>query len=57
MIALHPFSKAHESILQLWSPAAQARRQLPEAGLTELFVALHGMLFTNIQLDDFMRVL
>ncbi|EED78536.1 predicted protein [Postia placenta Mad-698-R] len=57
MIALHPFSKARESILQLWSPAAQARRQLPEAGLTELFVALHGMLFTNIQLDDFRRVL
>ncbi|KAH9951368.1 hypothetical protein B0H21DRAFT_718709 [Amylocystis lapponica] len=57
MITLHPFTTSRESILQLWSSAAQARRQAPDARLTELFVLLHGMLFTNIQLDDFSRVL
>ncbi|KAI0718812.1 hypothetical protein C8T65DRAFT_762042 [Cerioporus squamosus] len=57
MIALHPFSTARESILGMWSPTAQARRQILEARLTDLFVCLHGMLFTNIQLDDFKRVL
>ena len=41
----------------MWSPTAQARRQAPDARLTEIFVCLHGMLFTNIQLDDFKRVL
>ncbi|PCH38362.1 hypothetical protein WOLCODRAFT_115327 [Wolfiporia cocos MD-104 SS10] len=57
MIAFRPFDTSRESILQLWSPLAQKRRQAPEAGLTELFVLLHGMLFTNIQLDDFRGVL
>ncbi len=57
MVALHPFSTARESVLAMWSPAAQARRQAPDAKLSELFVLLHGMLFTNIQLDDFKRVL
>ncbi|EJF65625.1 hypothetical protein DICSQDRAFT_77263 [Dichomitus squalens LYAD-421 SS1] len=57
MVAFHPFSTARESVLAMWSPAAQARRQAPDARLTELFVLLHGMLFTNIQLDDFKRVL
>ncbi|CDO74731.1 hypothetical protein BN946_scf184686.g2 [Trametes cinnabarina] len=57
MVAFHPFATARESVLAMWSPAAQARRQAPDARLTELFVCLHGMLFTNIQLDDFKRVL
>ena len=57
MIALHPFSTARESVLGMWAPPAQARRQAPDARLTDLFVCLHGMLFTNIQLDDFKRVL
>ena len=57
MVAFHPFSTARESVLAMWSPAAQARRQVPDARLPELFVLLHGMLFTNIQLDDFKRVL
>ncbi|KAH9853995.1 hypothetical protein C2E23DRAFT_727275 [Lenzites betulinus] len=57
MIAFHPFSTARESVLAMWSPSAQARRQAPDARLSELFVCLHGMLFTNIQLDDFKRVL
>jgi protein SMG6 len=53
MIATHPFETARESVLPLWSPAAQARRSAPDARAPELFVFLHGMLFTNIQLDDF----
>jgi protein SMG6 len=53
MIATRPFETARESVLPLWSPAAQARRSAPDARAPELFVFLHGMLFTNIQLDDF----
>jgi protein SMG6 len=53
MIATHPFETARESVLPLWSPPAQARRSAPDARAPELFVFLHGMLFTNIQLDDF----
>ena len=53
MVAFHPFMTARESVLAMWSPTAQARRQAPDARLSELFVLLHGMLFTNIQLDDF----
>ena len=30
-----------------------SRRSAPDARAPELFVFLHGMLFTNIQLDDF----
>jgi len=57
MITLHPFTTSREAILPLWSPAAQIRRQAPDAQVSELFLLLHGMLFTNIQLDDFNRVL
>ncbi|KAJ3496288.1 hypothetical protein NLJ89_g10507 [Agrocybe chaxingu] len=37
--------------------AAQARRQNPQAHPSELFILLRGMLFTNIQLDDFKPIL
>ncbi|KAI0262907.1 hypothetical protein BC834DRAFT_889594 [Gloeopeniophorella convolvens] len=57
MIAIRPFETARESVLPLWSPAAQARRSAPDARAPELFVVLHGMLFTNIQLDDFSPIL
>lgn len=57
MITVHPFSTSREAVLSLWSPPAQKRRQAPDAGLTELFVLLHGMMFTNIELDDFKVVL
>ena len=57
MIATHPFETARESVLPLWSQAAQARRSAPDACAPELFVFLHGMLFTNIQLDDFSATL
>ncbi|KAA1471246.1 hypothetical protein DENSPDRAFT_776086 [Dentipellis sp. KUC8613] len=53
MIVLHPFKTSRESVLPFWSPAAQARRALPDARTPDLFLLLHGMLFTNIQLDDF----
>jgi protein SMG6 len=53
MTTLHPFSTSRESILPIWSSTAQSRRSQPDATVTELFVLLHGMLFTNIQLDDF----
>ena len=57
MVAFHPFSTAHESVLGMWTQLLQVQRQAPNASLTELFVGLHGMLFTNIQLNDFKRVL
>ncbi|EMD38637.1 hypothetical protein CERSUDRAFT_64887 [Gelatoporia subvermispora B] len=57
MIARNPFTTSRESVLPLWSAPAQARRQAPDAKLTEIFVLLHGMLFTNIQLDDFKPLL
>lgn len=57
MIAAHPFTTSRETVLPLWSSSAQARRQAPDAGLTDLFLLLQGMIFTNIQLDDFKSVL
>ena len=53
MTTLHPFLTSRESILPIWSSAAQSRRSQPDASTLDLFVLLHGMLFTNIQLDDF----
>ncbi|KAL1742791.1 hypothetical protein HDZ31DRAFT_42469 [Schizophyllum fasciatum] len=53
LCALHPFPTTRESILQVWSPQAQARRAQPDARVPDLFVLVHGMLFTNIQMDDF----
>jgi protein SMG6 len=57
MITFNAFATSREAILAVWSPAAQSRRQQPEASLSDLFVLLHGMIFTNIQMDDFQRVL
>lgn len=53
MTTIHTFSTSRESILPIWSSTAQSRRSQPDARAPELFVLLHGMLFTNIQLDDF----
>ena len=41
----------------MWSLAAQAKRSAPDARVPELFGLLHGMLFTNVQLDDFQPTL
>ncbi|KXN82534.1 Telomerase-binding protein EST1A [Leucoagaricus sp. SymC.cos] len=57
MTTLHPFMTSRESILPLWSGPLQARRMNADAKVSELFVLLHGMLFTNIQLDDFQPTL
>ncbi len=53
MTTLHPFMTSRESVLPIWSQALQARRSLPDAKVSDLFVLLHGMLFTNIELDAF----
>ncbi|KAJ7442190.1 hypothetical protein B0H11DRAFT_2348588 [Mycena galericulata] len=48
---------SRESVLPMWSADAQARRALPDAHLVDLFVLLHWMLFTNIELDNFAPIL
>ena len=50
MTTIHLFSTSQESI---WSLTAQSGQFEPDVMVMELFVLLHGMLFTNIQLDDF----
>ncbi|KAH9842320.1 uncharacterized protein C8Q71DRAFT_876057 [Rhodofomes roseus] len=57
MITAHPYSTSREAILQIWSPAAQTCRQGPDAGVADLYIILHGMLFTHIQMDDFHGIL
>ena len=57
MTTLHPFLTSCESILSIWSHAAQVHRSIPDAKASDLFILLHGMLFTNIQLDDFQPTL
>ena len=46
-----------ESILPLFDLALQTKRFDPDAPACELFLLLHGMLFTKIQLDGFTVVL
>ncbi|WWD17242.1 hypothetical protein CI109_101680 [Kwoniella shandongensis] len=53
----HEFATSRESILPLFDSALQSQRSLPEATAMDLFIRLHGMLFTKIQLDDFPPVL
>ncbi|KAL0947160.1 hypothetical protein HGRIS_013287 [Hohenbuehelia grisea] len=57
LISLHTYLTSREAILPIWSIERQSRRGLPDARAPELFVYLHGMLFTNIQLDDFQPTL
>jgi protein SMG6 len=57
MIAIRPFETAHESVLPIWLQAAQAQCSAPDTQAPELFVFLHRMLFTNIQLDNFSSTL
>lgn len=49
----HPYPSARESILPLFERSAQARRISEEASIIDLFVHMHGILFTRIQVDDF----
>lgn len=57
LTAAHPYLSARESILPLFEDEHQARRTQPDVTKAELFVHLHGMLFTKISLDDFDEVL
>ncbi|KAF7340961.1 PINc domain-containing protein [Mycena sanguinolenta] len=52
-----PFILSREALLPMWSVDAQARRALPEAHLVDLFLLLHGMLFTDIRFDNFQATL
>ncbi|KAJ7767635.1 hypothetical protein B0H16DRAFT_1520260 [Mycena metata] len=47
------FPPSSESVLPIWSVAAQARRARSGASGAELFILLHGVLFLNKNLDDF----
>ncbi|GAA5857330.1 hypothetical protein JCM9279_000299, partial [Rhodotorula babjevae] len=53
LAATHPYVSARESILPLFEDEHQQRRTQPDVTKAELFVHLHGMLFTKISLDDF----
>jgi protein SMG6 len=53
LITNNPFAASRESILPLFDTALQSKRFHPDATAAELFVLLHGMIFTKIQLDDF----
>ncbi|WVQ80739.1 hypothetical protein IAT38_002844 [Cryptococcus sp. DSM 104549] len=53
----HEFATSRESILPLFDTALQSQRSLPEATAMDLFVRLHGMLFTRIELDNFPSVM
>jgi hypothetical protein len=44
-------------VLLLFDSALQFQRSTPEATVMDLFVRLHGMLFTRIELDDFVPVM
>ena len=44
-------------MLGMWTAPAQWRCQAPNVSLTELFVHIHEMLFTNIQMEDFKPML
>lgn len=57
LTASHPFETSRESILPLFDSALQFQRSTPEATAMDLFIRLHGMLFTKIQLDDFPEVM
>lgn len=57
LCASHPFETSRESVLPLFDSALQYQRSAPEATAMDLFVRLHGMLFTKIQLDDFSTVM
>jgi hypothetical protein len=53
LAASHPYPAARESILPLFERSVQSRRVGDEASLIDLFVHMHGILFTRIQIDDF----
>ncbi|CAO1632740.1 unnamed protein product [Sympodiomycopsis kandeliae] len=56
LTTLQPFPAARESVLSLFGQKDQQSRLRHDASLEDLFVHLHGMLFTRVQLDDFEHV-
>ena len=57
LVVTHQYTTSRESLLPLFGTHLQSQRSLPEATAMDLFVRLHGMLFTKIDLDDFKPVL
>ena len=57
LVVTHDFATSRESILPLFDSALQSQRKLPDADATDLFIRLHGMLFTRIELDGYDSVL
>ena len=53
LIANHSFTTSRESALPIWTGVAQTRRALPDATASDLFVRLHGTLFTSVERDVF----
>ncbi|KAJ9475138.1 PINc domain-containing protein [Pseudozyma hubeiensis] len=53
LIAAKPFASARDSILTLFDQERQARRVRRDSSIEELFLHLHGILITRVQLDDF----
>ncbi|CDW96815.1 hypothetical protein [Sporisorium scitamineum] len=53
LIAAKPFASARDSILTLFDQEKQARRLRRDSSIEELFLYLHGILITRVQLDDF----
>ncbi|KZP01240.1 hypothetical protein CALVIDRAFT_127952 [Calocera viscosa TUFC12733] len=48
-----PHVTARESVLPLFSVELQRARAAPDSSISALFVLLHGILYTRVQLDDF----
>ncbi|KZT61497.1 hypothetical protein CALCODRAFT_479780 [Calocera cornea HHB12733] len=48
-----PHVTARESVLPLFSVDIQRARAAPDSSISALFVLLHGILYTRVQLDDF----
>lgn len=53
LIAAKPFASARDSILTLFDQERQARRLRRDSSIEDLFLYLHGILITRVQLDDF----
>lgn len=52
----HPYPTSRETIQPLFDAAIQQRRSAPDAQAAELFLLMHGMIFTRIELDNFEQV-
>lgn len=53
LISAKPFVSAKDSILTLFDQERQARRLRRDSSVKDLFLYLHGILITRVQLDDF----